>query len=60
VQRKPTILPAITSPKEVRGLASWLRTAARVRQKVELTPSTALIIADLLEASVPSDKREAA
>lgn len=58
--RKPTVLPDMRTPDAVRGLASWLRAAAGARSKVELAPSTAYTIADLLEASVNTEQRSAA
>jgi len=52
----------ITSPDLVRGIAAWLRASARATDKVELSPKTATMIAELLEASVgaPEQQQEAA
>lgn len=36
-------------PRTLTGLASWLRKAADARNKVELSPSTARMIADVLD-----------
>lgn len=45
---------------EVKGLAAWLRAAAGARSRVELAPSTAVTIADLLEAAVDDQQRSVA
>lgn len=45
--------------EEVQGLASWLRASAGARSRVELAPSTAVRVAELLEAAVGREQQGA-
>ena len=45
-----------TSPMLVRGIAAWLRKAAEVTERVELSPKTAMMIAELLDRFAGPDE----